>query len=159
MVALSLLLLLLGAVLLIVEMFIPGFGVFGITGIILFIISSVISILYIPFGIFILLGELLLLTAILVVMLKFLKKRQFFGKIILDETLNEDTNEIGDPDLFIGKEGITKTPLKPFGFADFNGTVMEVTSDGQYISENIPVKIIEASKNKLVVRLKNTKEQ
>ena len=57
---------------------------------------------------------------------------------------------------FIGREGICKTDLRPFGSAEFNGIVLDVLSDDGYIKRNSLIKIIKFEDNKLYVRLVNS---
>lgn len=151
----ALIFLIIGALCLLSEIFIPGFGFFGITGIISLIVSSVITVLFVPFGVFIVLAEILALGLILIIVLKYIKRHQLHGKIILDETLNDDKKEIAGLDYFIGKSGVTKTPLRPFGSADFNGNTVDVYSEGEYISEHESIKVVAVRENKIYVKKLN----
>lgn len=153
---LALILLLIGIICLFTEVFIPGFGVFGITGIILTIISAVITVIFIPFGIIIVVSEIILLSLLMLIVLNYIKKHQLYGKIILDETLNYEKKEMGDLEYFLGKEGITKTPLKPFGNVDFNGVIIEAYSDGEYIQPHEKIKVINVHDNKIYVKRLNS---
>jgi membrane-bound ClpP family serine protease len=152
MIYVTLALLIIGAVFLVAEAFIPGFGFFGISGIVLIIVSSIMTIVGIKYGVFMVVGEVAALSLFMFILLQYVKKSQLYGKIILDETLNYEEKEIGGTDYFFGKEGITKTPLKPFGTVDFNGVSIEVYSDGSYIQEKKKVKVIDVTKNKIIVR-------
>lgn len=139
-------------VLFIVEMFFPGFGIFGFFGVISFVASVFITIVYVQFGFVIVLVEVASLAVIGLIAYDYIKKKQLHGKIILDETYDNEESEIGSLDYFMGKEGMTKTPLKPFGTADFNGTSIEVYSDGAYIPEHKRVKVIDISQRKIIVK-------
>lgn len=145
-------LLVIGLVLLLVELTLPGFGVSGVTGFILVIVSSIVTIIYLPFGIFIVLGELALIAFICFILFRYLRSKQLYGKLILDETLNEEKKEIGKPEFLLGKEGITKTPLRPHGEADFNGLVIDVYSSGQYIPVSRSIKVISVDDQKIIVK-------
>jgi len=153
---LSILLLLIGAGLLCIEVTIPGFGICGISGIASVLASMIITIVTIPFGFFIVLIELILLALIFRIIWNYLKKKQLYGKLILNETLNSEEKEIGSLDYFMGKEGITKTPLKPFGMVDFNGVNLQVSSEGSYVQENRKIKVVEIKGGKIIVRQINT---
>ncbi len=153
MVTLVLILLILGVTLLCIELFAPGFGLLGISGIILFIVSSVLTVLYIPMGLMIVLAELIVLAIAMYAIVSYVRKKQLYGKLILNETLNTDQTDIGDLSFFMGKEGVTKTTLRPFGIADFNGIHLEVCSDGPYVPQKRKVKVCEIVKNKVVVRM------
>lgn len=53
--------------------------------------------------------------------------------------------------LEIGKEGISISSLKPIGKAAFDSKEYEVTSLGNFIEENTPIKIIKVERNKIIV--------
>lgn len=144
--------LILGLIFLVIEAIIPGFGFFGVSGFILLLISSITTITSVKFGLFIVIFEVVFISLLIYFIFKHMRRSQIFGRIILDETLNYEEKEIGGTDYFLGKEGITKTPLKPFGSVDFNGVVMEVYSDGTFIKEKTKVKVIEVTTNKIIVK-------
>lgn len=156
MVYLAITLLLIGIACLFIEVFVPGFGVFGISGIISIIVSSIITVIFIPFGIIIVVSEIIIIALLMIAILNYIKRHQLHGKIILDESLNYEKNEMGDLDYFVGKEGITKTPLKPFGNVDFNGVTIEAYSDGEYIQSHEKVKVINVHENKIYVKKLNS---
>ncbi len=152
---LIILLLIVGLASLIIELLMPGFGVFGITGVILMILSWGITIFKYTFGIGIVLIELVVITLGLYLLIKRLKHMQIYGKFILSDVVEKDKKDIGNMEEFIGREGICKTDLRPFGNAEFNGVVFEVLSDDGYIKKNSLIKIIKFEDNKLYVRLVN----
>lgn len=151
MITLCVILLVLGILCLVAEMFIPGFGVCGISGVVLMIVSAALAVMYVPYGWMFVSLETVLLAVVVWFMFNFIKKKQLHGKLIMDETLNEDIPQIGDLHFFMGKEGITKTPLRPFGEVDFNGVSIEVSSNGAYIEQGRRVKVTELQKNKIIV--------
>jgi membrane-bound serine protease (ClpP class) len=156
MVQLCFALLLLGIMCLIVEMFMPGFGVFGISGIVLMVISGVLAVIYVPYGWFIVAAEGALLTVMFIFMTCYIRRRQLHGRLIMNENLNEDMPPIGDLESLIGKEGVTVTVLRPFGAADFNGVRMEVSSCGPFIEKGVRITVSQVEKNKITVSAKNT---
>lgn len=155
MIYLSLGLLFLGIALLVIEAFIPGFGVLGVSGIAAIIISSVIVVFTVPFGPFIVIGEIIVLAFAIYMLFKFLKKNQLYNKLILNETLNSEKKDIGNLEYYIGKEGVTKTSLRPFGTVDFDGVTVEVCSDSGYVEAQKSVVVTEISGQKIMVKLLN----
>lgn len=149
---LSIALLTVGMVLLGIEIFIPGFGVFGILGLVLILASAVVTVLAVPFGAFILLGELALIALIFYAMYRYIRKHQLYGKLILTDTVNDEIPDIGGLELFTGREGTTKTALRPYGTAEFNGTSLEVCADGGYIDVNTRVKVKSVEGKKVIVQ-------
>ena len=152
MLTVSIVLMLIAAACMFAEASIPGFGFFGITGIVLLIASTVITIIYVPFGGFVILGEYAILAASAFGFYRWVKSKQIYGQLVLRETLNEDKPEFGDLSVFLGKEGVAKTTLRPVGVADFNGVSLEVTADCAYIPQNTRIKVTEVSRKMLYVR-------
>ena len=150
--SLAVLLLIAAIVLLIVEAFIPNFGICGILGIVSFFGSAIITVIYVQNGIYIVLLEFVIFAVLLYLAFKFIFKRKFQNRVVLNETL-----QVSKPDVdlyeLLGKEGVVTTPLKPTGFVDFNGTVIEACSEGAYINEHSRVKVIDRLNNKPIVRL------
>ncbi len=142
---------LMGMGLLTTELFIPGFGVFGISGLVFLIISSVVTVLKLPFGVYILAGMLVALALGFFSLIRYIKRKQLYGKIILNESLDYCAKEIDDLEPLLGKEGLTKTALKPFGIVEFNGKSIDAYSDCALIPEKRRVKVVEVRKDKIIV--------
>jgi len=53
----------------------------------------------------------------------------------------------------LGKEGITKTDLRPQGMVDFNGTNVEVVSDAKFIPVDKRVKVVDVQNRRVFVKL------
>ena len=149
---LAILLLVTACVLLSVEAFVPHFGISGILGIASFIGSVIITILYVPFGMYFVFCEFAVFGAVIYLAFRFLFKPRFKGQVVLSDTLQNSKPEV-DMNELLGREGVATTPLKPTGFADFSGTILEVSSEGAYINERSRVKVIDRMNNKPVVRL------
>lgn len=143
-----------GFLLVMVEMFHPGFGVPGIFGGILLIIgviitaTSVIEVLILVSIIIAVLGVALTLV------LKSATKGRLSKILILRETQKKEEGYTGTEDLqyFVEKEGIALTILRPAGTADFNGIKMDVVSEGDFISKGEKVRIIKVEGRRIVVR-------
>ena len=133
-----------------IEMFIPGFGIFGVAALLLFTISSVLFILNVWWGIFVVLAVALLLFAILMYAIQAAKKSDDFFHT---ESLKEDEESVKLPENYVGKEGVATTPLKPFGFANIEGELMQVCSEGgKYVETGEKITVIGISDNNVVVR-------
>lgn len=153
--ALTIVLLILGVIFLAIELIIPGFGVFGVLGLIFISISGIATILFFKFGLIVVLIELIFIISVLYILIKKLKSKQLFSKIILSDNTN-DVKEFANLEDFIGREGITKTVLRPAGNAEFNGVIMEVISDSGYIENNKKIKCIRILNNKIYVKKSNS---
>lgn len=153
-----------GLVLIILEIFvIPGFGVAGISGIIMVIISlflalsgtnmpyvdtSIISIALIQLSTA-LAGALLLIF----ILAKFLPKSSTFSRLILAES--EKTNKgfvsANKISKIVGKEGVALTTLRPAGIVEIDGKRIDAMTEGDYIEKGEKIVVISSEGIKVVV--------
>ncbi|MDR1560704.1 MAG: hypothetical protein LBS84_13640 [Clostridiales bacterium] len=138
-------------VLLSVEVFLPDFGVCGFLGIASFVGAVLMTILCVPFGLFFVAGEFIFFAAFCCLAYKYFKNR-FQNELVLKDTLQFSGPDINSNEL-LGKEGVAQTPLKPTGFVDFNGAIIEVSSEGSYIKERSRVKVVDVINSRPVARL------
>ena len=145
---------LVGVALLVVEMYVPGFGAPGISGIILLVLGFVL--LKPP------LAEGLILFAILAAILcvalsgclySASKGRLSRSKLVLNDVA-VSANAAGNNDLnyFIGREGVTHTDLRPAGIGEFDGVKLNVVSDGEFVAKDKPIRVQSVEGNRIVVR-------
>lgn len=149
------LVLIIGVVLVIVEMFHPGFGAPGITGTILIIIGiSLIAETIQQALILIILTIAILGIALSIILHSATKGKLSKSPLVLKHSQHKDTGYIGINDLefFLGKEGISSTVLRPSGVADFDGVKIDVVSEGAFISQDRKVKVIKVIGRSIVVR-------
>jgi len=150
----QIIILLLGLILLIIEMFTPGFGVAGGTGLIL-LVAGIILTASTPLEALVMIVILLvILGAALTVVLHSAARGKLSKTLILKDSLSKESGYIGTEDLeyFVGKEGIALTVLRPAGTAEFDGVRLDVVSEGDYIPKNSRVKIIQVTGRRIVVR-------
>jgi len=152
MIYLALALSFLGITLLIIDICIEGFGIIGVVGVLIFIGSLFISILFVDHGALVILIKFAVYIPATLLLLRFLKRKRFHDKIVLNDTLveeEEDTSELAN---FLNMDGVTTTALRPFGRADVNGNNIEVWSEIDFISAGRPVKVIKQQGRKLFVK-------
>ncbi|MEG0511865.1 MAG: hypothetical protein RR653_03990 [Clostridia bacterium] len=118
----------LGIVLLIIEVFMPGFGLPGISGVLLEIAAIVMT--YLWHGGLAALGVTLIILAVIALVISLALRSVNKGKlskspIILNasESAAEGFSATKDMEVFLGKEGVTTTVLRPSGMAEFDGVV------------------------------------
>ena len=59
--------------------------------------------------------------------------------------------------MFLGKEGVVLSTLRPAGIAEFDGVRLNVVSDGEYIRKNAQVRIDKVEGARIVVKeIKNS---
>lgn len=146
-----------GVALLVAEVFMPGFGIAGITGIVLEVISIVL--VYLKYGGLAAMGLTIVILAVIGISISVSLRSATKGRlskspIILkdSETTAEGYIASADMDVFIGREGETITPLRPTGMADFDGIRLNVVSEGDYIPKGIPVRVQVTDGSRVVVR-------
>ena len=76
------------------------------------------------------------------------------SKLVLNDT---ESNEAGyrsteDLDVFLGKEGVTTTVLRPTGMAEFDGVRLNVVSEGEFIQSGTRVQIVRVEGSRILVR-------
>lgn len=148
---------LLGMVFLIIEVFMPGFGLPGISGIIFEIACIVLT--YLWHGGLAALGMTLIILAIVAIVTSLALRSVNKGKlsksdIILNETESPEDGYVASKDMevFLGKEGVTLTVLRPVGMAEFEGVKLNVVADGEYIAKDENVKVERVEGARVVVR-------
>jgi len=140
-------------IVLIVDIFVEGFGPLAVVGILGIVGSFVMTAVFHDFGWLIILIKIAVLVPSVFAMFRFLRKHQLDGKFILNETLAEDMQDIGGLEYFLGKEGITKTALRPQGVADFNGTNVDVVADSRFIPVDKRIKVVDVQSRRVIVKL------
>ena len=134
----------LGIVLLVVEMFMPGFGIPGISGIVLLIASVVFT--WMQYGEVAGLGVAVIVLAIggLAITLSLRsasKGRLSRSPLMLKGGQSREEGFVAMEDLsgFVGQTGLTTTVLRPAGNADFDGERLNVVSNGEFIPKGAKV--------------------
>lgn len=133
-----------GIVLLAVEMFIPGFGIFGALGLVCLVLCVVFQAKTFTEGLILVLIIGAAVTLFLLVLARsFRKGRIYKSGIVLK---NEQTREEGfvagsDMSRFVGKKGLCITTLRPAGTAAFEGERIDVLTEGEFIQAGTPVEV------------------
>ncbi|MFT5512533.1 MAG: membrane-bound serine protease (ClpP class) [Bacteroidia bacterium] len=155
----EILLFIVGIILIGLEVFvIPGFGVAGITGILLTVGSLILSMIRNVNFDFTHSSELELSRALMVVLValigfvigavifgKGMTNSPLFRRLIQTNTLeNARTGHYISPTSgsLVGKEGAAHTDIRPIGKANIDGSVMDVKSLGEFISEGDKIQVI-----------------
>ena len=146
----------LGIILLGIEVFVPGFGLFGISGILSLILSWILSFIFLDYPLAWVLAEIFIAALLFIILLRIAKAKKIKDKIILGSVVEEDAAIKNTADNNIGQFGIVKTPLRPFGTITLeNGQILDVCSQDGYIDEGEKVEIIYLKENKFFVKKTN----
>ncbi|MCL1965339.1 MAG: hypothetical protein FWF69_09850 [Firmicutes bacterium] len=142
-----------GLALLLLEVFMPGFGLPGIGSLILLLVS--VGMVWARIGVLAAFGLLLIIVALIAIILSVTLKSAASGRlskspIILKETEN-GYNASDDMSIYIGREGEAKTVLRPSGIANFDDVRLNVVTDGVYIRQGAKVRISRVEGSRIIV--------
>ena len=148
-----LVMMLVGVGLLVFEMYVPGFGVPGISGIALLVVGFLLLQPTLAQGLvlFAILAA-ILCVALSICLYSASKGRLSKSKLVLnDVAVPADSAENNDLNYFIGREGVTHTSLRPAGIGEFDGVKLNVVSDGEFIGKDKPIRVLSVKGNRIVV--------
>ena len=147
---------LIGVGLLVLEAFMPGFGLPGITGVVLQVIT--VALTWAWHGHVAALGMLLIILSVLAIAISMSLRSVANGKLSKSRIILRDTesNEAGyrstqDTEIFLGREGETTTVLRPTGMAEFDGVKLNVISEGEFIPAGVKVRIVRVEGSRILV--------
>lgn len=142
-----------GVILLIIEAFMPGFGIPGISGIILLLAG--VGMTWYEYGSIAGLGTTVAVLALVGVAISVSLKSASKGKLSKSDLILNGTEapaaENADLHLLIGKEGTVRNTLRPVGTAEFDCGKLHVTSDGEYVVEGEKVRIVRVEGTQIFV--------
>lgn len=148
---------LVGIILLVVEMFMPGFGLPGIAGIVFLFGSIVLT--WRQHGAYAGLGATLVVLSLAGIMVTTALKSASSGRIWRSNLVLKDSMEKPDTlpenqDLLrlLGREGTALTVLRPAGMVDVDGERVNVVSRGEFLPKGARVVVEEVEGSRVVVR-------
>jgi len=156
-----------GSVLLAIELFvIPGFGIVGISGILLMIAGLFLALIKHPLpetpvdvsrlvqATYIVAGSLIATFLLATFSFRFMPKFPILSKLVLSSEEKAEEGYRSAPvelEKFLGQQGMTLTMLRPVGKAQFGDTILDVVSEGELIEKGILVEVIKVEGNRIVV--------
>jgi membrane-bound serine protease (ClpP class) len=148
------LLFVLGLVLVGIELFIPGFGIFGIGGIISMIASFFLVLGGDTSAIAWLAGSIVAACILFMLILRWLPESRLWRGFVLRNTSSREAGYSTGPDYtaLMGKTGVTLTPLRPGGSAEIEGERLDVLSLGEFIQPGEPVVVIKTEGSTVFVK-------
>jgi membrane-bound serine protease (ClpP class) len=158
---LGLLLIVLAAVLLVVEIFVPSFGLLAICA-----ITSLVAGIWLFFKVSTAAGWIGVGIAAVVVPIVWIVTYRLFPKTSFGKsvTLEGPERDLGDaiPDTqdlakMLGETGIVITPLRPVGMCDFDGQRFECVAERGYVDKEEKILVIHVEGTQLTVRLNEYK--
>ncbi len=150
--AIGIILLIFGLILVGVELYVPGFGLPGISGILCLVGGVLLTADTIEEGLTIAV-IIVVILAVMFTLAAVLFKR---GKapIILNSEMTARAGYLNRSDLeyLIGKEGIASTDLKPAGKCNIDGVEFDVRSEQQYTRRGTRIQISRIHENTIMVK-------
>ncbi len=151
-----------GIGLMLIEAVMPGFGVFGVAGLIATIFSIVLAAVSVQTGMVMLLISIVLAAVFSIIAFRFFARRGALRHIILFEEETSDLGYVAPPDQkdLSGRTGVAVTSLRPSGAAEIDGKRIDVVSDGSYIAKGEPVRVDRVEGVRVIVRsIKEDKDE
>lgn len=163
--AVTIILFVLGIIFCAVEMCLPGFGVFGITGTLMIIAGIIVRV--VCGGDLMMLLYMIVIALVLYVLMFFvfsklitksrLAKTPFFS---VDPAVSEGKTEgTKDFSALIGATGIAQTTLRPVGKAVLDNQIVDVVARDGFIQQGATVTCVEVEGTRVVVVEKDSPEQ
>lgn len=142
-----------GVVLMAVELIVPGFGLFGVAGIVClswgcyYLLGGGMTALSVIVGFY------LLLAAGIAVLCLYLPRESKWNPFVLWDKQSNSKGYTGGSDLsaFVGLQGVALTALRPAGTVLVEGRRLDVSSLGDYIPKNAQVRIVKTEGSKIFV--------
>jgi membrane-bound serine protease (ClpP class) len=137
-----------GLIAITVELFIPG-AIIGLCGAGCVITSIIFAYLYVSN----LLGHILLGLGICFIPVFFVSWYKLLSKTFSVKASEKDFSSARDRlDDLLSEEGIALTTLRPSGIANIKGNKIDVISEGEMISKNTRIKVIDVKGNRIIVK-------
>lgn len=147
---------LVGIALLIVEMFMPGFGIPGISGIALLIVAVVFT--WMEYGMMAGLGTAIVMLAVVGIAITLSLRSASKGRLsrsplILKGALTREEGYVSQDEKsdYVGQIGIAVTVLRPAGIAEFDGVRLNVVTAGEYLQPGVKVVVKEVEGARILV--------
>ena len=155
-----------GVMLILAELFvIPGFGVAGVSGIILVLVSLVVSLVgnvgfsfppipsFTP-AIFTVAVTMALLVVVTIALGRTVGQMHSFSRLVLAPELASSSGYTSAEthDEYMGRTGETLTTLRPSGAMDINGRRVDVIADGEFIGKGEHVRVVSVRGSRVEVR-------
>ena len=148
---------LVGIALMVLEAFMPGFGVAGFSGILFE--AAAIVLVYQSSGALAAAITLLVSLTVTAIVLSISLRSATKGRIsqsdmILHGTERPEDGYVATEDMkvFLGRTGVVTTTLRPTGMAEFDGVRLNVMSSGEFIEAGTQVRIEKVDGSRILVR-------
>lgn len=149
----SLILLVLGLCFFVAELFHPGFGCFGVLGLISFALDILISSRTLAQGMLFTALAALIVLLFLIIGARLISSGRMPKKLVLKESNGgtEGFYAMEDYAALMGKRGTAVTVLRPSGIALIDGERADVVTRGEFIEKDAPLRVVQVEGGRIVV--------
>jgi len=143
-----------GFILIGIEMFAPGFGWPGVSGIICFVVGIFLLAKSFVQGVLIAAGVALACGLLFWIIMHLLAKGKLKSPLILKDEMDDNGGYVSSRGLseMVGKTGQAVTDMRPTGAARFGDDELDVVSSGKFILKGAQVVVVKAEGYRLVVK-------
>ncbi len=144
----------LGIVLLILEIFVPG-GILGFFGIIALITGIMLTVDTIAQGVFYVSLLLITLAGLFALSFRMPQTRFMWERLTLKTCQTQNEGYVAPKqcfDSFLDKQGIALSQLRPAGTADFSGVRLDVVTEGAFVTSGSRIKVVAVEGTRVIVR-------
>lgn len=143
-----------GAVLIVIEIWTPGMGVFGLGGILCILASFFLTLGGDLTALNLMAVSLVMAVVIFLIIVKRLPSSRLWARLVLQDAETTKAGYVSSEtyDAYLGRTGVALTLLRPAGVIDIDGAHLDVVSEAQYVPAGTKVKVVSVSGNRVVVR-------
>ncbi|HXK71361.1 MAG: NfeD family protein [Clostridia bacterium] len=147
-------LLVIGLIFLIIEAFVPSFGLFGVLGIVLLLLSIILTATTFVEGLVMFLIILIIAVVLLIIAIRLATKGKLSKKLINRDTFSDKEGYFGIQDwsASVGLKGKSITILRPAGKGEFEGNTLDVVTKGEFIEKDKDIIIEKVEGARIVVK-------
>lgn len=147
-----------GLVLLLIEFVVPGFGIFGVSGMVCLTVGGFYVLGGNAWAALVLLAVYLFFVLVITLLCVYLPKESKYNPFVLWTRQKNSEGYTGGKNwsMLVGKGGTALTTLRPAGTILVDGKRLDVSSQGDYIEKSAPVIIVRVEGSKIFVE--QTKE-
>lgn len=143
---------LIGILLLIIEAFVPGFGIFGAGGVLAMGASIFLAVPSPELAWRYLMFTAVAFLLVLFGLIRAISKRGLGKALTLDDTARGWQSGRTELAALLGQEGRSLTVLRPAGSAEFGDQKFDVVTEGEFVAAGSRVKVIRVEGTRIVVR-------
>lgn len=152
----SVILFVVGVILMIAEIFVAGFGIIGLLGVLSLGTGVVMAAYDTTYGLKVMLFAIIVSVVVGIVLFKYFGHLGMWRHLILDDRQEKEAGYTPNRSLrhMMFQVGRTVTPLRPSGSAVFHGQRFDVVSEGAFLPVDTDVQIVLIEGTRIVVRPK-----